>query len=231
MNAFQIGDLGITDTIQNPRIISNGLLGYWSFSEGTGSVVHDFSGNNNHGTLVNSPEWGGGVRGGSLKFDGINQHVNLGTFTDLDGATAFTVAMWIKPKSLPVSGHQGLFARGSTNQRVPWIWCWDGASYLYTQIETVGQGASDGNLGTTNVTQGVWTHVVFTWDGSLVKYFLNAVVGAGTDATLDDTLSATNGFNYIGYVSGFTYFNGAIDDVRIYSRALSQPEITTLYNG
>jgi hypothetical protein len=50
----------------------NGLVGWWKFDEGSGTVAYDSSGNGNDGNLTNGPTWTTGKIGGALSFDGVN---------------------------------------------------------------------------------------------------------------------------------------------------------------
>jgi hypothetical protein len=72
-----------------------GLVGYWPFDEGNGTVTVDASGNGHTGVLVNGPEWSNGP---ALDFDGVDDYVEVGTF-DVPG-TALTLAAWILPQEL-----------------------------------------------------------------------------------------------------------------------------------
>ena len=76
-----------------------GLVGYWSFNEGTSTIALDYSGNKNKGTLVNGPTWVNGKQGKALSFDGVNGYVNIGDPANgvLDvGTNDFTVSVWAK---------------------------------------------------------------------------------------------------------------------------------------
>src|SRR3989344_3676813 len=56
---------------------TSGLVGYWTFDEGTGATASDSSGNNNTGTLTNGPTWTTGKIGQALSFDGVDDYVNI----------------------------------------------------------------------------------------------------------------------------------------------------------
>ena len=64
--------------------LQNGLVGYWRFDEGSGSIAYDYSGNGNNGTLINGPTWVDGILGKALEFDGVNDYVNIPDSSSLD---------------------------------------------------------------------------------------------------------------------------------------------------
>ena len=72
-----------------------GLVGYWPFQEAVGTITKDFSGNENTGTLVNSPMWQAGKFGYSLSFNGIDQYVEIPHADRLNAVKEMTVSAWI----------------------------------------------------------------------------------------------------------------------------------------
>src|SRR3989338_7635905 len=84
-----------------------GLVGYWSFDEGTSTTATDFSGNRNNGKLTNFPSpvpfdssvnsgWTNGKQGKALSFDGSDDYVNAGSASSLKPTSAQTISFWIK---------------------------------------------------------------------------------------------------------------------------------------
>ncbi len=229
--------VGSSNTVSQTGI-NSGLVGYWTFDGKnmnwkTGKAL-DSSGNSNDGTLVSlgttsSPAIG--KIGQALKFSGIG-YIDAGTLSSLNGATAFTLAVWVKPRSLPFSGHQGIFGRGDStgSNRTPWLWGSSGASSLCMQFLTTLGGAADGNLCTSNLTAGTWTHVIYTWDGSTVRNYVNGIQ-YGFDTTTGHILSDTDATTYLGYIYGYAKWDGLLDDLRVYNRALSAAEVLQLYNA
>ncbi|MBU6320943.1 hypothetical protein KGO04_00145 [Patescibacteria group bacterium] len=74
-----------------------GLVGYWNFDEGSGTVAHDRSGQGNNGTLVNAPTWVKGKVNGALSFNGTNQCVDAGNASSLNvsAATGMAACAWL----------------------------------------------------------------------------------------------------------------------------------------
>jgi hypothetical protein len=89
----------------SPLYNTSGLVGYWPFDEGTGTIAYDKSGNNNNGTLLNGPTWTSGKVGGALSFDGVNDYVNVGTSTILKNITSsITMSTWAMLTSQTIVG-------------------------------------------------------------------------------------------------------------------------------
>lgn len=201
---------------------------HYAFNEGTGSAVYDASDHSRDGTLNGSPEWITCEGADSaLKLNGF-EFVDLGSdSTILDNAEAFSISVWVKPNQVPFASHEGIVGFGDSSRRSPWIWGKSGTSKLraafYNEVGTV-----DGSLESTNDLQAdTWTHVTMTWDGSTCCLYFDGTLesNAGTTGT---SLVDSNGIKHIGYISGLSRWNGLLDDLRIYDRALSANEVSAV---
>ena len=217
----------------------SGLVGLWHMDDGT-SPTADSSGNGNDGTLNGGVTWVGSdggnwdskspvqqfSTGDSLSFDGIDGYVDVGNSATLNPASKMSVEAWIYPeRSLP-SGYEGIVARYYTagDSTTSWAlskdfdtWC------FYIQQSDLTLKTSP----TSPVSLTTWSHVVGVADGSKVRLYVNGVeVGSGTD--YDSTiLQATRTVTIGKYRTPGTWgvYEGKIDEVRIYNRALSEDEI------
>ena len=137
-----------------------GLVGYWSFNEGTGTTATDFSGNGNHGTLSTSggevPTWTNGKRGKALSFDAVDDFVNAGSGASLDVTGTFTIALWAKKNSLSGtdgftvrSDAEGTYSFGTSNDQL----------FLFLISNT--ELSTNANMVTNR-----WYHVVVTYNAS-----------------------------------------------------------------
>jgi hypothetical protein len=222
-----------------------GLVGYWSFDEGTSTIVTDFSGNGNHGTLAGSsgglPQWVNGKRGKAIDFDGSDDRVATVDINSTDNATALTVAVWLKADNI-ASDYSTIskFTGGSGNWDM-WFSSRSPCNLQGLAFSSDGTGGGNESCATGNLHQaGVWEHWVVVFDGTLsgdanrLKMYKDGAqatidFGAAIPATLPSN-SASITFGNTADLSG-NYFPGSFDEVRIYNRALSASEIAALYNS
>ena len=220
--------------------LNQGLVGYWNFDECSGSIAHDNSGYGNNGTIYEATWATGGISGCALHFDGSNDYVDCGNDASLQITGNMTVVAWIK------IGQQGrlnpIAIKGTDASPAGNGWyLWVREDNNRVAIQDNGPGAHDFRVGTTVIQPGVWYHVVgiFYADGSSRnKIYLNAVEEAISDQSGEAlTIREDSGtpalIGYYGFptVPPPGYFNGIIDEVRIYDRALSEAEIESLYNA
>jgi len=202
-----------------------GPVAQWKFDEGEGRTAYDSTDNNNDGTLVlagsaTSSAWVAGKSGSALSFDGVNDYVNAGSGTSLDIANTITVSMWVKVNS--VTSWSEFYCKGYTSLRM------DASSNFQfnPKISGTERPLSSGEV--FNLNQ--WYHVVGTFDGTARKIYVNGVL-KNSNSDYSGTLQ-TGGNAYIGTQCDITnYFNGLIDDVRIYNYARTPEQIRTDYNA
>ena len=226
----------------NPPNLSSGLVGHWSM-DGKDLIqnVFDSSSNGNNGYLVGftstSTATVPGVIGQALKFDGSSQYVNLGNPTALKiTGTAMTVGAWIKVNAWPSATHYPGVVSKTGNTSAPY-----GGYQLNLDNDSghLASFCSGINIGgtwqstctaTTGYATGVWYHVFVTYDGSAVRVYVNGVKdnSANYSGSVGDVSTSMSLGRNEAFPTG-AYFNGTLDDVRIYNRALSQAEITQLY--
>jgi len=209
-------------------------VAHWEFDEGSGTTAFDSSGGGNTGTLVNGPVWTAGKFGTALQFDGVNDRVTIPDNDSLEGVSGITISAWINPN----------LTGGDSLQRIV-DKVWDSAYVLYilnngsigAGMATKGSGSgysswSGGQFGKT-VTANVWQHVVFVWDSTTAKanIYLNGVAGIAQARDGDRVGMSATPLSIGDRSSSDRSFSGSIDDVRIYSRALSTQEILSLYQS
>jgi hypothetical protein len=200
-----------------------GLVGWWKFDEGTGTRAGDSSGRGNTGTLVGSPTWTTGKLGKALSFNGSSQYININTQTySLGGGT---VALWFKKTGDGTGGNTltGSYS-GSGNGRAP-TFGFSGSQLVWEFGSLVSQ------LAGITVDNEVWHHAVMTYDSAfnVVVYFDGVQVSSGSSVNPASFYSQVH-FGHYGNFGG-NYFQGVIDDARIYNRALSAAEVAALYKS
>lgn len=215
------------------------LVGYWKLDEVSGTTASDSSGNGNIGTLFNNAN--GTVTWATGKFGNAANFISTGTRAEaritipfqqsLNISSPVSITAWIYPMS-PSTNNAILDRTGGTSR-----------SAIYTvgsQLRAT-WGAYTGGFGITdgNVPSDTWSFVAFTYDSPGVnqngtaKLYVNGTSvysGIQNASTYADAL-ASKPFS-IGYSwSGSTGFNGTIDEVKIYNRALTADEVKAEYSG
>ena len=214
--------------------LNTGLAGFWIFNEGSGDKVNDLSGNNNNGTLTNislpstsTSGWNTGRLGPSIAFDGIDDFINIGNVLDL-GST-FTISIWSKYYT---TGNPDRTLLSKMPNTIIW---WD--LQVRSSVATSNAGKYNFQfdddvtkavlLSTNRIDDSQWHHAVVTRDATGYKLYVDTILNSsfGNNGNISNSGSIQIGSNtYQGL-----YFNGMIDEVRIWNRALSSTERSTLY--
>jgi Concanavalin A-like lectin/glucanases superfamily len=208
-------------------------VGIWHFNEGSGAIAHDRARNHDDGTLQGSVQWAAGRFRDALSFDGGDGAVIVADDPVLEPA-AVSVSAWVNSSASP-GDFKYIVAKGANG-------CLAGSYGLYTGANGGLEFYASTNGGATwtlspdagaRVWDGRWHNVIGSDDGSTVRLYVDGQqVGSGTpdSAPIGYGLSTSNDLligNYGGCSSlGFT---GRIDEVRIFDRALSAPEISFGY--
>ncbi|MEW5805288.1 MAG: LamG-like jellyroll fold domain-containing protein [Patescibacteria group bacterium] len=211
-----------------PFTRDNGLVGYWTFDEGTGTTAYDYSGNNNTGTLTNGPTWQTSTnckKGGCLSFDGVDDKVSISDSSSLHfGINNISLAFWMKNISSPLSN---LIQKGNFNR------FWATYSPNIIRINSYfGSGKDywlDSNI---NVNDGGYHFIVATYDrNGYEKIYIDGSFNQQMNISGAAGISWDSSSSLLISPGTYGYFNGSIDDVRIYNRALSEAEIQAIYNA
>jgi methionine-rich copper-binding protein CopC len=195
-----------------------GLVGAWNFNAGSGATAADSSGGGNNGTL-NGATWSTGFFGGGLTFDGVNDLVTVNDSATLDLTNGMTLEAWVKPTSA------GTWRSVIMKERSAGLAYALYASNDAGSPESFVSIASDKSAAATvAIPVNAWSHLATTFDGSLLKLIVNGTVVATRSAVGNITTSAGL-LSFGGNSIWGEYFQGVIDEVRIYSRPLTEGEI------
>ena len=223
---------------QEPEVEAEaGLIGYWNFDEGEGTVIHDLSGNDVDGALQNTTEsdvWQDGILGPGVRMDGTNDSMQAAT--NHSGARK-TFAFWFDP-GFALEGNGSAVSIFNTYQYGEEILLNDFNASISGEILGI---RKTGTGETTYVTEANanlsdgWNHLVLVWDGGLTRYrmYLNG-------SEVDVNASAEGHFPFWAatehlYFStaptgaGDVRYAGKIDEFRIYDYSLSAAEVLSLY--
>jgi len=216
------------------------LVGYWPF-EGYGSIadeqitgLSDYSGKDNNGIAENNDGIGlsfvSGKSGNAVQFSVINDYIIAPHSPSLDIKDQITAGAWVKMNDM-VGSYRNIILKGNSGQQ--WIWLYLNSSdrvNARVRINDTNYSAS----AETSLPINTWMHFMYTYDGSKIRIYKNGeLIGIPTSVKGQiDSTSNSFKFSYPQEWWGETLawnFNGVIDDVRIYNRALSETEINAIY--
>ena len=219
------------------------LVGYWSFN-GSDSIVNDAaidtSGQGNDGTIYGAVAVAGKM-GQALSFDGINDYVRVANDNSLNFGTGdFSICAWINTNSDTARQSiivKGIPLNGTTNAGYLVSYRGDMANdpIFFTINDDDASGAVIIKYNTSGIANS-WVHIccVADRDGNGSIYVngelkaSSSIAGITTDVSINADLAIGQTLSGGGPIAG-RYFNGLIDEVRIYNEALTQDEVTTLY--
>ena len=203
---------------------STGLVAWWVMNEGTGATVQDLSGNGNDGNLVADTHWVGGKFGPCLSFDGSGDYVDLGEGEGItEGQPQITVSVWVKSNQNEAKATRDhiviqdgvVILRWHTTEAFQWI--------VYND-STYGLVTSNVHADTN------WHHVVGVYNGTYVKLYIDGSEEGTPDDLSGNMKSGTAKKLDISWGTVYSW-DGSIDDVMIYNRALSASEVAELYRN
>ena len=211
-----------------------GMISYWKFDEGNGTIANDYVGNN-HGILIDGPQWTTGKVGGAINFDGIDDYINCGTnFGLISASQKLTVELWLNTQEIRQRKQivsQTPYLQGPWSLGIPSFD--EGTGVLALFIRDANPYRYTGSI---VINDGNWHHVVGTWDGA------TNTIALYIDGNLDDAWTTSYfvmrstetelGIGSNPPQGGKRYFfNGTVDEVAIYNRALTPEEIQQHYQN
>jgi len=214
------GQLWHFTTCSDPNI-SLGIVSLWQLNETEGTIAHDSAGSSN-GTIYGGATWTTGKIGGALSFDGTNDYIDCGSGpSNYDN---ITVSAWITTSAdgVLISNRYNSASYGT----------WYTLSSTNIEIGDNSQGGYKYLTFHTTTLNGIWHHIVYTKNGTDHSIYV--------DGSLDQSFTSNADIGQAGSLfigrrwnrsSSNLWFNGTIDDVRIYNRALSDIEIRSLYQS
>ena len=203
----------VTVTVTNAA--PSGLVAAYGFEEPTGTSVNDSSGKGNTGTIA-----GGATRittgknGSALSFDGVNDIVNVADSNSLDLTTGMTLEAWVYPTAL--TGWRTAILKETTSDIAY-------ALYAVSPRPSAWLGP-DGLTGTAALPVNTWSHLASTYDGATWRLYVNGTQVATRAYTKAIPVSA-GALRLGGNTIWSEWFQGRLDDVRIYNRGLAAAEV------
>jgi len=189
-----------------------------NFDNDSAPTVVDSSTFGNNGTLHGATATTSCIGGGCYSFDGASNYISINDSASLNPTSAITISAWVKPVGKGASNYLTVVRKNSSYSLQIRE---DGIILMYlTGVKNwVAETTSEKNL-----FDGVWHNLVATYDGSLQSIYIDNVLIATTTAT--GNIATTSNEVDVG---GTSYFQGSMDDVRIYNTSLSADQVQTLY--
>jgi hypothetical protein len=215
---LQSNSSAIPVTVAPQPTSTAGLVGAWSFNAGSGTTAADSSGNGGNGT-ISGPTWTSGFFGGGLLFDGVNDLVSVNDSNPLDLTSGMTLEAWVRPTA--AGSWRNVIMKEGTN------------GLAYALYSSNAMEAAEGFVNVPNDRSAAaptatpinsWTHLATTYDGSAVKVLVNGAV-VGTFSAAGTITTGTGLLRFGGNAIWGEYFQGVLDEVRVYNRPLSEGEV------
>ena len=205
------------------------LAGWWRFDEGSGTIARDSSGKGNDGT-INGAKWADGKYGKALLFNAQDNYVEVPTSGTLEMDANVTIAAWINWVN---AGDTWLAIMANGQQGGPWenygLFVNRTGRFVYFTLSLDGAHVTQ-QTPNNAIVPDEWLHVCATWDGSAARIYVNGEMkleqprpGKLVPPKLPLRIGHRNGSPH--------YFNGTIDEVRIYNHALTPVEILGAIGG
>jgi hypothetical protein len=221
----------VTVIVNSGAASAPGLIAHYRLDDGAGTIARDATGTY-AGTLVNGATWVAGRHAGGVGLDGTNDYVVL---PNIDAAGAgFTISAWVRSSTFPAGVDQRFVSKatGTSEQAHDWMLGHtnNGTNRLRFRLKTNGVTttliASTGEL-----PLNTWYHATATYDGTRMRLYLNGVEVGFVAKTGAVAMNATVPLNLGRNPDGSNYMHGALDDVRIYNRALTPTEIGSMMSN
>ena len=210
---------------------TNGIGGYWGFN----SNANDESSNGNNGTIINGAslcDGRSGVLNNAFDFDGINGQINVNHSSSISPLNYLTISAWIFPRVYEDNKH--CVSKGSHLNLDYRSYSIIGPQSNGKWMFTLNAGGSETQLeSNSNAILNQWSLITVVYDGNQMYLYINGTLDNQTikTGTINQTTEGLTFGSHIFYSYSDYWFNGKVDDIAIYNRALSQPEIIQLFTA
>ncbi len=229
----QIGELVIYDRALTEQEIVEyyAQAGHWSMNEGSGIIAFDESPNINSGNIIGA-NWvvDDSYRGTVLDFDGIDDYVSIPHSSSLDATDELTILAWVKPHSFTDSSYEGIVHKNyywDLSQKTSYGLCVNYNNSRPRFFLSTDDGYGQSLIANTALVSNEWQHIAVTYRSGDARIFRNGSPDGSTTSITGTILTSDDPLT-IGKRHSF-YFDGEIDDVVVYKRALTEREVKNAY--
>jgi type II secretory pathway pseudopilin PulG len=210
------------------------LVGFWAFDNASGTKAYDWSGNGINGTLKNMADPATGISGwnstdckyGScLKLDGENDFVNCGNDSSLNPTNEITVSAWIYQNSHSVTNYKYMVGKGTQYNQEPFMLV---ATQDPVWMFKSWDGVNDRGVETTPYLN-EWHHLVGVFGGTFIRIYDNGELKNEVTFASQSIAVETHNVTIGGSDGVGRYFNGTIDEVKIWNVSLTADEVAAEY--
>jgi prepilin-type N-terminal cleavage/methylation domain-containing protein len=202
-------------------------IAHWKFDEGSGTTAVDSSGSGNNGTLSNGPNWTTGKYGNALNLDGIDDYGNVSQPNSIYTPNNWTITGWI----YPANQANGNIITPNSHGIDQWVGYDNTNQRLFIQITEIIDINNRTRYSTNNsVLLNQWTHIALNINDKNLKIYLNGNLNAEFNESIN--IGGWTGNWYIGQRGNSTrWYQGRIDDLRVYPYILTQTQIQKVMNN
>jgi len=208
-----------------------GLVGHWKFDESSGTIAYDSSGNGNDGTVQGDPQWVAGMIGsGALSFDGTDGYVEIGDDASLSMTDTLTITVWVNVPDFNAF-YMLVCKQPSGAARDNYPGNYEFRIQANTGILEFGHQETEGEQYTfytsdLSIAVEQWYHVaVAVTKGEFVEFYIDGVAAGSAEQSTNFGVLNDNSVKIGSRTDLFSFFNGLLDDARIYDYALSYGEV------
>lgn len=206
----------------------SGLVAAYGFNEGNGTTLGDRSGNGNHGIIAGATWTASGRFGAALSFDGVNDRVDIPDSSALDLSATMTLEAWVRPAA--VNGWDTVVMKERSGGLAYALYGGSPSGPPAAYLTRTGTTSDIGAEGLSPLPLNTWSHLAATYDGTTIRLYVNGAL-VRSEAAAGTITSTTNPLRIGGNVMWGEWFQGLIDEVRIYNRVLSATEIQADMNS
>ncbi len=211
--------LGLSGTVR----AETGLIGWWTFDEGSGTIAHDSSGLGNDGTFgpEGTPQWIAGLRGGAIHLGGSDDYININAVAnDMPANNNFTISAWIRT----TTGDGNVIGSNDSGSNHDFIFGLASNGQMLIEADTVRNYPPVLN-------DGQWHMITYVRNGTTAYLYTDGVQVGTETPTGNPAGQARWSIGQEWDSSPSDEYEGDVDDVRFYNRPLSAAEVQAMMKG